>query len=79
MADNRKRTPWFSGDQKPVHIGIYERGIDGTPFPHPFYVWDGQEWVGMGGTTPQTVVGRNPSIWQSIAWRGLADNPEGAK
>ena len=25
-----KRTAWYSGDQKPVHIGCYERNYDGV-------------------------------------------------
>lgn len=42
MSD-QETTPWFDGNVKPVHIGVYQRqlvGIDGPNFAY----WDGQRW-----------------------------------
>lgn len=74
-----KLTPWFEGDVKPHRIGVYERGMNGCPLPHPFYFWDGQYWRGMGETTVEKIVGQNISVFQKIQWRGLAEPPKKAK
>lgn len=56
-------TPWFSGSVKPVHIGIYERRLQGTTAS---FEWDGNQW--------RTPIG--PSAFQDAKWRGLAAKPK---
>lgn len=82
MSALRKRaaklTPWFAGEVKPVHVGIYKRRM---PIGSLVYSqWDGARWL-LGGTTIAIAVRVSDcrSMVQSIPWRGLAANPEAAK
>lgn len=72
-------TEWFPADVKPVRVGVYERAIDGIPLPHPFYTWNGTAWIGLGSDSPDKMIGRNPSVFQNIQWRGLSSDPSKAK
>jgi hypothetical protein len=68
-----KKTPWFSGDQKPARVGVYEReyGDYGV-----FSFWDGGWWC-SGETTPDKALSRamSRSWYGAVKWRGLARKP----
>lgn len=44
-----KLTPWFTGDQKPVRVGVYQRDLYGEDVKAYSY-WDGEVW-GLYGET----------------------------
>lgn len=68
-----KLTPWFSGDQKPVRPGVYERDY-GTRNPW-FCHWDGSRWGMSGETSDKAVAWRHwASVNQCIRWRGILRN-----
>ena len=54
-------TQWFSGDEKPVHIGLYERQYDSGNY---IEYWDGLEW--------RYPVSQWPAFIQDVPWRGIA-------
>ena len=65
-----KLTPWFPGDVKPVHVGVYERRLKFTTVV--FYSrWDGKKWRALR----RTVTGANTvlrvSEYQNMPWRGV--------
>lgn len=65
-----KKTGWFSGDQKPVRRGVYQRKhLNGEVY---YSLWDGMFWrlpnpdiVAAGGS-------KIVSCFQAFPWRGLA-------
>lgn len=70
---NRKHTPWFSGDIKPVHEGVYEKDVS---YQGRFQYWCGDYWCGWHETPDGAV--RNISFKsqdQDSPWRGLAEKP----
>ncbi len=67
-----KLTPWFSGDQKPVRMGVYQRAY--ADAGEKYCYWDGQYW----GSPTVTAKGAdhwsfatNESIYQNLPWRGV--------
>jgi hypothetical protein len=65
-----KLTPWFSGDHKPVRVGVYQRQY---VWPEYSY-WDGLKWC-YGGSTPKKAT-KSPlrnfsSSLQNLPWRGV--------
>ena len=70
------RTPWFSGDLKPVRPGVYERMFSTWTGRHDlvqFCYFDGSAWYMHGDTVEQalsrTLLGVTAS--QSLRWRGV--------
>jgi hypothetical protein len=64
-ADAQK-TPWWSGDQQPVHLGLYEVEYQDVKWPWPsegYATWDGQTWIPDDGRDPLPV----------LRWRGLRE------
>lgn len=70
-----KLTPWFSGDQKPVRVGVYQRHyINHKGYIELRYCW----WNGYGFCTswksPDSAE-RNKdmglSLEQQMPWRGV--------
>lgn len=68
-----KLTPWFCGEVKPVHVGMYER-----KYPKGFDkgdardFWNGGKWFyGWNGSPTLDV-----AINQFRSWRGLAEQPK---
>lgn len=60
-----KVTGWHIGSINPVHVGWYERKYrDGS---NNRTYWNGLWLVHENGS---------PSVWQSLRWRGLADQPD---
>lgn len=70
----KKLTPWFSGDVKPVHVGVYEReAFKGSCGKYSY--WNGRRFF-IGDTSPlHAVKWRSASFNQSARWRGLARRP----
>ena len=72
-----KKTPWFPGNVKPVHIGVYER--DMTHGGRWSY-WNGAFWCGWGAS--REVAYHNGqcgflSNTQEARWRGLVRRVRG--
>lgn len=74
---NLKLTPWFSGDEKPVRVGVYQRN-----YAHPnkktgtvFNYWNGICW-GIYGTTVNEAIkyGYINSDFKKLPWRGVLKN-----
>lgn len=77
-------TPWFPGDVKPVHIGVYQRDFGGVGNLKYAY-WDGEYWrwseptpdhAAEWGTFPGRGYGHGKSPVQfgpTIRWRGLTE------
>ena len=66
-----KTTGWYSGDQKPVRVGVYQREY--APADPLWYCWwNGQAW-GMGCPTPEQAeqCKHHISLAQSKPWRGV--------
>jgi hypothetical protein len=76
----KKRTPWFPGTVKPVHVGVYER--KGLPSWDRYSHWGGKRW-GCSDISPDAAVRSakqiGSSCFQDREWRGLAEKPEGGK
>lgn len=71
-----KKTPWFPGTVKPVHVGVYER-------KYPVFkghivlmsYWNGYSWC-LGGTDAYTAfLYRQVMVDSEHPWRGLAKKP----
>ena len=76
-------TPWFPGDVKPVHIGVYQRDFGGLG-NRKYAYWDGEHWS-WSESTPELAAKWGASKWRTnigafsslqsnpvIRWRGLA-------
>ena len=61
------KTNWYSGDQKPVRIGVYER-----EYWHGFLFcyWNGEYWERSFETAHEGLK-REASIYQDLPWRGV--------
>ena len=68
-----KLTPWFKGGVKPVRDGVYERDYGGRPYFLCLFK-DG-EWMCYGDDVADAISVREPSMFQSEPWRGLASDP----
>ncbi len=73
-----KLTPWFSGDQKPVRVGVYERkyGEADDDEAGLYCYWDGLHWHAWEATAYGAYIHvnlRNPhySAFQYEPWRGV--------
>lgn len=68
-----KLTPWFPGDVKPVRMGAYMRKYeDGMTV---YCKWNGLCWLCAASTARNAANETVPSGWQSLPWRGLAQDP----
>jgi hypothetical protein len=64
-----KLTPWFSGKQKPVRVGLYQRDIRGIVV---YAWWNGHVWS-LGDKSKRRVLSfkRHSSYHQDLDWRGV--------
>lgn len=70
-----KKTPWFDGAVKPVHVGVYERRIPHTSNT-AYWRWDGKQWSFGGHDVPSlTFKTHRPAFNQSLPWRGIVKEP----
>lgn len=83
IAKVAERTPWFTFDQKPVYVGMYECRV----FTKYYWLyWNGSSWSKpnnmksiiqkkyMGRDTVKT--GLKGGTWfANLRWRGLLKNP----
>ena len=70
-----KLTPWFSGDQKPVRVGVYQRKNSEyehyIPTSH-FSYWDGAAWCASAhDMLLARAYSRYVSLSQNLPWRGV--------
>lgn len=68
-------TPWFSGDQQPVKIGVYKRlSMAGLVV---YSMWDGDHWLRMhcSATGAVRASSSEPSLCQTLPWCGLLRPP----
>lgn len=69
-----KKTPYFSGNVDPFHVGPYERDMGRCSTG--FSLWNGQQWCHIARTPESAVDHRNYlSMFQNLPWRGLASKP----
>jgi ribosomal protein L35AE/L33A len=70
-----KRTRWYSRDQKPAYVGVYERkfGKASSYFPNTtfFTRWDGKNWRGNAVTVNGAEGAIEVAFLQCLPWRGL--------
>ena len=76
-----KETPWFPGEVKPAHVGLYQRLVCGEVVRGEVVVWawwQGSDWCAFSTRKSEARYnGRNfvGSLYQchgnSPAWRGL--------
>jgi len=68
-----KLTCWFSGDQKPVRVGVYQQ-MNGMYLGYQY--WDGKLWRGFCGSPQAAYNVRKFSpaadSHQNDKWRGVA-------
>ena len=67
-------TEWFGPQVKPTIPGVY--ATDASPFA-VYQHWDGRTWGKYAGS-PEGAANskRDPSRYQRIKWRGLAEKPK---
>lgn len=70
-----KLTPWFSGDQKPVRVGVYERDYGSGK---TYYCWWNGKVFGCGEREPgeaKMAIKIFGIFWisadQNLPWRGV--------
>jgi hypothetical protein len=78
-------TPWFNGKIKPVHIGVYESGLevngefiaDHKPL---YWYWNGSYFSCCEESVDSAMRERfGHSMFNGDPWRGLANKPKGMK
>ena len=72
-----KLTEWYSGEQKPVRVGVYERLMKPMGDLCMYAYWDGRRWFRTEWSVhgPLTTSQSKPScvsMYQYEPWRGLA-------
>lgn len=68
-----KLTDWIDGDTKPVRVGVYERDFY---FGITYCYWDGKKWCKGHANIDDAVLKKSKSTFQSLPWRGLAEEPK---
>jgi hypothetical protein len=68
-------TDWYSPDQEPEHVGVYERLYSGPAYAEPvtaFAYWSGNRWgIGMATTADAFAFSDCESLKIKRPWRGL--------
>ena len=65
-----KLTPWFPGDVKPVHVGVYERRLKFRAGVY-YSQWDGEKWLRLHWTVEGAAHQILDSVYQNLPWRGV--------
>jgi hypothetical protein len=69
-----KLTPWFPGDVKPVHEGVYLVEVQGHL---RFSKWTGSNWNYLSSDKDVAACATSISGYtQARKWRGLAQEPK---
>lgn len=66
-----KLTPWFTGDQKPVRVGTYQRDFSPAVF---WCYWNGEKWsIASNCIETPEFYSQNKyySEAQNLPWRGV--------
>ena len=70
-----KLTRWFSGSDKPVRVGVYQR--DHLSWGKCYQYFNGEKWCYPSRTVDGAWVMRfDLSDDQTSPWRGLAEEPK---
>lgn len=73
MSHIQQLTPWFPGNVKPVHKGIYLRtNHNGRQF---YSKWDCEFWCAYATNFAVAQEFTKASMFQDWKWRGLAQDP----
>lgn len=66
-----KLTGWYSGNQKPVRKGVYERYY--KFIKHRVYCkWNGEFWFSPSYSANEAILSKFESVYQDLPWQGLA-------
>jgi len=69
-----KKTQWYSGDVKPVRIGVYEVQAAPSGKTVGFKFWNGARWSIFAFEKENAIAfKRHPSGFQGSVWRGLRE------
>ena len=67
-------THWFSENQKPVRIGVYEIKPDALRISQCWAVWNGKKWGWRSTERNQAWLDRDlDGAKQNLIWRGLTN------
>ena len=75
-----KLTEWYSGDQKPVRVGVYEKKSKNTKTQSFYHFWDGERWFGGWYTVQRAIADQEKfkileycdDDEEPREWRGIA-------
>ena len=76
---NIKRTPWFSQDDKPVKVGVYEVSANGyeNPILCGYASWSGSDWSDsyplLIDAMAITKIKKEHESYNSHCWRGFSE------
>ena len=66
-------TGWYTGDQKPVRVGVYKRQPPHSPNVN-FSWWNGRWWGIFSGTSIEAELCKHKASWfQNLPWCGLTE------
>lgn len=68
MSKELKLSPWHSGDLEPMHVGVYQKGINRYSY------WNGNHWKCSGFNVEdayQYKDNKYQSAYQNDPWRGI--------
>ncbi len=64
-------TQWFNGNQKPKHVGVYQRKLPFTE-DYVFSRYDGKNWFWFSHDSKTAEKNTKKSDYQNRQWRGVA-------
>lgn len=68
-------TPWFPGNIKPIHTGVYQRNYGKSQIKElediTYCLWDGENWKVWGFTVEDASLEVWKSSMQNLPWRGI--------
>lgn len=65
-----KLTPWFAGDVRPVHVGVYNRELYYSQATYSY--WNGEYWSTSCDTVERAYQFKDTRSYNQIApWRGI--------
>ena len=65
-------TPWFSGDDRPIHTGVYQRDYYGH---YEYSYWNGTLWNWAARRVADAYHSFTVSAHQDLPWRGVLKEP----
>lgn len=75
----QKLTPWFKGNVKPVHVGLYQvkrnNGVGNIYPSETELLWTGVSWVHTYHSSNGLFINSNAHVGPRCKWRGLTEAP----